>query len=168
MKICLMAGIGKNNELGVKGNLPWKLKEDLKLFKKETSNYPLVMGRKTFDSLPGVLPGRKHYVLTRTPDTYKSNEHVKYLKSLEEVLKTEENNLNEKIFIIGGGEIYEKYLDQCDELYISHIDALIESADTFFPKVDYSKYDIIKKLHFLKNEVNQYNFDFCLYRIKKD
>ncbi|WP_069130995.1 dihydrofolate reductase [Rhodohalobacter halophilus] len=128
MKIVLIVAHDPNLVIGNEGGLPWHYSEDLKFFKKETMGHPIVMGRIVFEELnEKPLPGRENIVLSRT----KSFEHVKTFKSIEEAL----DNLrgHEKVFIIGGGEIYKQTLDMADELIVTQI-KVEYSGDTFFPE----------------------------------
>ena len=104
------------------------------------------MGRKTFESLPGVLPFRKHIVLSRDKEYNVENSQVEVKHSLEEVLE-EIKFSEEEIFIIGGEEIYRQILDRdlADKIYITRIYKTVEDADTFFPDIDEKKFQIIDK-----------------------
>lgn len=122
--------------IGKKGAMPWYLPDDLKRFKKLTTGHPIIMGRKTFESLLALrnspLPGRVHIVIS----TSFKYEHptVKVVRSVEEAYDyVEESKLCEEVFIIGGGEIYKQFLPHIDRLYVTKIDDEYD-ADTFFPE----------------------------------
>ena len=133
--ISMIAAIGKNNELGKNNKLIWHFKEDMKFFKETTMNHKVIMGRKTYKSLPGVLPGREIIVLSTGPvDGDVIVEHSinnivdKYKKSSEE------------IFICGGASIYKQFLPYTDKIYLTEIEAEDNDADTFFPNFDKSQW----------------------------
>ncbi len=128
MKLVLIAAHDPNLVIGNNGELPWHYSEDLKFFKKQTMGYPIVMGRVVFEELnEKPLPGRENIVLTRS----KSYDHVKSFKSIDEALVYLKDS--EKVFIIGGGEIYKQTIDRADELIITEIKKKFE-GDTFFPE----------------------------------
>jgi dihydrofolate reductase len=133
----IIAAIGKNNELGSAGRLPsWKLKTDMERFKKLTEGQTVVMGRKTFESLPPKfrpLPNRENVVLTRDKD-WKS-EGVEVVSELDLTLLRGSGRQAEGVWIIGGGNIYQQFLHLADELHITHVDGEFP-ADTFFPYID--------------------------------
>jgi len=128
MKIILIAAHDPNLVIGSKGKLPWHYKKDLQFFKQTTMGYPIVMGRRVFEELNGKpLPGRKNIVLSKSH----RYDHVKTFASIEKALEFLKNE--EKIFIIGGGEIYRQTLPLADELLITRIHKTYE-GDTFFPE----------------------------------
>lgn len=138
----IIAAIGKNRELGQNGDLVFHIKEDMKYFRDTTKGHKIVMGRKTWESLPGKLPNRENIVISRYPvDGADAT-----ITDLADFIKQNENT-SEEIFIIGGGMVYATFLDHAKSLYLTEIDAAAPAADTFFPDFDKSKYDktIIKK-----------------------
>lgn len=138
MKISIIAAIGQNNEIGLNNKLLWKSKSDLEHFKQLTLGKPIIMGRKTFESLPCILPGRKHAVITSDVTAYEDQktDEVSFFPSMQEALDVLHEFFNpDEIFIIGGASIYEQALPLADELHISHMDWTGE-ADTFFPTID--------------------------------
>lgn len=160
INLSLIAAVGKNRELGKNNALIWHFKEDMKFFRKVTDNKTIIMGRKCFESLPGLLPNRKHIILT-TNDDYKVDKALIMhdVKSALEYIK----NTDEECFIIGGAKIYELFLPYCDRLYLTEIDDS-NDADVYFPKIDYELYD--KEIIDEKCE-NNINYRFVLYRRKK-
>ena len=146
MSFSIIAAIGKNRELGKSGQLIWKLSEDLKYFKEKTMGHPILMGHKTFDSLPGILPGRKHYVVTRHQALNNSSgedlalsDQIELVNNLPDFINHHLDDSTE-IFVIGGGMIYWEMLDKCDKLYLTEVDAVDPDAETFFPEFDKEKY----------------------------
>lgn len=135
MILSLIAAIGKNNELGKGNTLLWKLPADMQYFIKTTSGHPVIMGRKTFESIGKPLPNRKNIVITR--DRNYKKDGVEIVHSLEEALGRARTPLaqDEEIFIIGGAEIYKQAMPIVDKLYITHIEAEDKNADVFFPEI---------------------------------
>jgi dihydrofolate reductase len=178
MTISLIAGIGKNNELGKDNQLLWKLPADLKHFRDTTRGHTVIMGRKTFESLPnGALPNRRNIVITRDPN-YQA-ENIEVVNSIEEALRLvmpdsirhpENENLdsgseagmtNQEVFVIGGAEIYKQALPFANKLYITHVAGEF-AADTFFPTID-SSWKEVSRVKNLKDDQNQHDFDFVVY-----
>jgi dihydrofolate reductase len=142
-----------NGAIGKDNKLPWHLPEDLKFFKATTQGKIMIMGRKTFDSIGRLLPGRFHIVITR--QRLKSdNPMLRYVSSLDEGLKMAQNLIGqwpEEVFILGGGEIFTQSVDLVDRIYLTKIEKVVE-GDCFYPKVDFSKFNIDKEDHFHTSE----------------
>jgi len=140
MSYSIIAAIGKNRELGKNGDLCFQLPGDLKYFSKVTRGHKVLMGSKTFRSLPKMLPNREHIVLSAhsTPDQYP--EEVRLIKSFNELLEVFPEDLEEEIFVIGGGMVYAEMLKYADRLYLTEVDAEDKSADTFFQPFNKEKY----------------------------
>lgn len=126
--INIIVATSKNNQIGINNKLPWHISEDLKYFRTTTSGKPVLMGRKTFESIGRPLPNRKNIVLTR--DLNFAPEGVSVIHSFDEALTL--CKAEEEIFIIGGGEIYSLFLPYADYLYITLVDKVID-GDTDFP-----------------------------------
>ena len=142
MSFSIIAAIGKNRELGKKGGLVFNIPGDLRFFKQTTMGYPVVMGRTTFLSLPRLLPGRKHYVLS--PDEEPTfPEEVTVLHDLNQFIKDHQND-SQEFFIIGGGSIYQQFLPYCDKIYLTEVDGEDAEADVYFPDFDKTKYTVEK------------------------
>ena len=137
----IIAAIGKNNELGHQGKLFFHLKDDMKFFRETTKGHPVVMGRKTWDSLPGKLKNRTNIVISR----HDFNGPDQVIHNLDDFIKNHKDT-TEEIFIIGGASIYEKLLPYASNIYLTEIEASA-TADVFFPSFDKSKYTatLIKK-----------------------
>jgi dihydrofolate reductase len=119
--------MASNRVIGRDGKLPWHLPEDLKFFKRTTLDHPILMGRKTFDSLPGILPRRRHIVLSRT--LTESPEGAKLISSPEELASLD---VHGDVFVIGGAQIFAALLPRCHELYLTYILKPYE-GDTVLP-----------------------------------
>lgn len=144
MIISIIVAIGKNGELGKDNKLLWSLPEDLKLFKKMTTGHHMIIGRKTYESIGKPLPNRISVVISSK--NLSNQENLVYVKSLEEAVQFCKSAGETETFIIGGGTIYKKSLEQnlVDRMYISQVD-YSGPADTFFPKFDPTKYTLQKK-----------------------
>lgn len=159
MSYSIIAAIGKNRELGKDNDLIWHLPNDLKFFRQVTSNHTIVMGRNTFESLPRMLPNRKHIVLTSRDGLPSEVEVYRELKQILEKYKDTE----EEIFIIGGASIYTQFLEHSSKLYLTEIDAEEETASVYFPEFDQQQYD---REVLQENEDNGISYKHVLY-IKK-
>lgn len=138
----IIAATGKNHELGKSGHLLFHIKDDLRFFRNTTMGHPILMGRKTWESLPGKLPGRKNIVVSRHP-VVSADQSVSDLPAF--IAKYADSP--EEIFVIGGGMLYATLLPYAHVLYLTEIAATDPAADTFFPQFDKSKYHkkLIKK-----------------------
>ena len=145
----IIAAVGKNREIGKNGGLIWRLPGDMKFFKEKTLGHTVLMGRKTYESIPGGkgLPGRKNVVLSR-----KNGDAEQILAELD--------GLDEEVFVIGGGSIYEMMLPRCERLYLTEVDAEDKDADTFFPDFDISAYNWVE---IGKGEDNGITYTFVRY-----
>lgn len=159
MDINLIAAIGNNNELGKNNDLIWKLKSDMKFFRETTMGHPIVMGRKTFESLPKVLPGRKNIVISTNEI---KNEQIEVYKSIRDFLNSYQN-FNEEIFIIGGASLYNIFIDLATKMYLTEINAVDNKADVFFPV--FNKEDWTKEL-ISSNVEDSIEFSHVLYKRK--
>ena len=131
MNLVIIAAVGKNNELGKDNELIWHLPGDLKFFREKTIGKNIVMGRKTFESLPKILPNRHHIVITRGNI---DNPEVEVYHSIDDFLKN--YNFNEETYVIGGASIYSSLIDYADLMYLTEIDGVCPSADVYFPNFD--------------------------------
>lgn len=127
----IIAAIGKNRELGQDGRLLFRLKPDLQFFQATTSGHPVVMGRKTWDSLPHKLPDRQNIVVSRHPDQIVTKVPDQIISDLPSFIAASVDDSTE-YFVIGGGELYQEFLPYAQILYLTEIDAAAP-ADTFFP-----------------------------------
>jgi dihydrofolate reductase len=160
MILSIIVAIGKNNEIGKDNAMLCHLPADLKHFKEVTSGHPVIMGRKTFESLPkGPLPNRRNIVISRNKElriegaeVYPSLDYA-LLKLMDE----------EEIFIIGGAQIYTQILPDADKLYLTKIQAEFPEADTFFPAIHYREWrEVSREVHWV-DERNPYAFVFVEY-----
>lgn len=141
--LSIIVATAKNNAIGKDNSLLWHISEDLKRFKEITSGHKILMGRKTFESLPGILPNRPHIVLTRDNNFTVDSDKVTVIHSLDEVIK-EYKNSSEEVFVIGGGEIYNLLMPYANKLYLTKVKKDFD-ADTFFPQIDMNDWEIIHR-----------------------
>lgn len=139
--LSIICAMGKNRAIGRNNKLPWNIPDDLKHFKKITSGHAVVMGRKTFESLPCPLPGRTNIVITNDPSFKAEGCVICY--SIEEAFAKAKKIEKDEIFIIGGGAIYKQTINTANKLYLTIVDDEPADADTFFP--DYSEFKKILK-----------------------
>lgn len=160
--ITMIAAIGKNNELGKNNNLIWHLKEDLQFFKEQTMGKPVIMGINTFYSLPKMLPGRTHLVLTtKNP---KLDSKVIIIHSKEELLKYIEEYNNE-VMVIGGATVYREMLEYADKLILTEIEESCKEADAFFPIFDKNDYN---REELCSHEENNIKYKHLVYTKKSN
>jgi dihydrofolate reductase len=134
MKISIIAAIGKNRELGKDNKLLWHIKEDLQRFRELTKGHPIIMGRKTWESIPEKfrpLPNRTNIVVTRDQQ-YSVPAGVEKYSSVESALAS---HPNEEMMVIGGAELYRQTIDRANRLFITHVNQTVD-GDAFFPKID--------------------------------
>jgi dihydrofolate reductase len=156
----IVVAMDKQNGIGAKGDLLWErdMPADLHHFKQLTTGGTLIMGRKTFESIGRPLPGRENIVVSRS---LKNIAGIVIARSLQEAY---EMAINEKKYVIGGGEIYAQALDDMDALQVTHVDALFPEATTFFPSIDPQKWKAVAREYHEADERNVYNYEFVEYR----
>lgn len=164
MMIALIVAASENNVIGRDGKLPWHLPDDLKFFKDMTSGHPLIMGRKTFESLPGVLPNRRHIIVTR--DREYNAEGAEEASSLDEaIMFAKQDNATGQIYIIGGGEIFAQAMEVADVIYLTRVHAEVE-GDVFFPEIDMEQWEETDRKEHATDERHAYAFTFLTYKRK--
>lgn len=161
MKISLIAAIAQNNAIGKNNNLLWHLPADFKHFRTTTSGHFILMGRKTFESFPKPLPNRTHLIITRQAN-YNTPENCFAFASVKEALQFAKQNNQEKVYVIGGGEIYKETIAIANELVITHVNETFEDADAFFPEIT-SDWNLISEEFHKSNDKNKYGFTIKIY-----
>lgn len=159
MILTLIAAIAENNALGKNNQMLWHLPDDFKRFKQITSGHYIIMGRKTFESLPGMLPNRTHIIITRQEDF--KVEGCIIANSLEDALATCPQD--EEVFVIGGGEIYKQALPKADKLDLTRVHGIAPDADAYFPEFDTADWKLVEKVHHPKDERHKFDFTFETY-----
>lgn len=157
--INLIAAMSRNRVIGRDNTLPWHLPEDLKHFKQTTKGCPMIMGRKTWESLPGLLPGRQHIIVTRNPDLYiPEGANAITVSSIEAGIEAAKLS-SQEVFIIGGANIYEQAMPLADRLIISEIDIDIV-GDAYFPEINDTEW---KRKHVEFKYSSTLSFKVCTY-----
>mgnify|MGYP001359185089 FL=1 len=161
-EITMIAAVAEDNGLGLDNKLVWHIPRDLKHFKDLTHGHCIIMGRKTFESLPKALPYRKNIVLSRRKNiNYKG---AVIVNSVEKAIDETKND--PRPYIVGGGEIYKLFMNYSSYIELTRIHHKFKS-DTFFPKINLDKWEVIKRHDIKKSEVENYNYLFLKYKRKK-
>ena len=165
MRLALIVAQGLNRVIGNDNKLPWYLPEDLRYFKEVTMGKPIIMGRKTFESIGKPLPGRLNIVITR--DSNWSAEGVKVVASLAEAIEVGEAQAlidgAEETVIIGGAQIYAQSLPLVDRLYLTQVEAEPE-GDAYFPEIDFGQWQELGRQSFpAGDQPNRYPYSFIVY-----
>lgn len=177
MKKCIIVAIADNNAIGKDNALLWHISEDLKFFRSTTVGCPVIMGRKTYESIGRPLPKRLNIIVSRKG--YDAPDGVVVVSSLEEalaaasanstlssVMSSEVETYPEKCFVIGGGQIYAQAMQIADEMVITHVHTVIEDADTYFPVIDPSIWQVAERSEIHTDPETGYNFEFVTYTRK--
>lgn len=159
--LSIIAAMAENHVIGKNNSLIWSLPEDLKRFKEITlrGSKTMIMGRKTFESLPFVLPGRKHIILSHDKDFEIDNENVIILRSIDELKPFIESS--EEYFVIGGGEIFSQLLPHSSKIYLTLIHENFD-GDTLFPEFDKMDWKIIERIEHPVSDTNKYENTFMI------
>ncbi len=168
IKTAIIVAVSENNVIGKEQNLPWRLSDDLKNFKEKTLHHAIIMGRKTFQTFPKPLPKRQHIIISRNNlADFGEIENCQFTNSLENAISLgkeyAQNNAQNEVFVIGGGEIYKQSLAEnlIDVIYLTRVH-IYTQGDTFFPEIIASKYTETSKISFLKSEKNEFDFDIVV------
>ena len=179
MEKCIIVAIADNNAIGKDNALLWHISEDLKFFKRTTMGCPVIMGRKTFESIGRPLPKRLNIVVSR--GGFNAPEGVEVVASLEEAYALAESRLlaampgsptvmssdartsATKAFVIGGGQIYAQAMAIADRLTVTHVHTVIEDADTFFPAIDPAIWKVVSRSELQTDPETGYVFEFVEY-----
>jgi len=161
VQVSLIAALDRNRGIGKDNDLPWRLPDDLKRFKALTLGKPILMGRKTAQSLGRALPGRSNLVLTRSSDVPFEGMHV--VGSIEAALEISRQQGADELCVIGGGQIYALALAQADRLHLTHVDTVVEGAEAFFPTFDPLRWKAVFHQKHPADEKHAYSFEFVDY-----
>lgn len=158
IKISIIVAVANNNVIGKNNQLLWHLPNDMKFFKQTTWAMPIIMGRKTFESLNNKpLNGRLNIVVSSQKNIAKQNVHV--ATTIDEALQIAQQNLYKEAFVIGGGEIYKQTLSMADTIYITRIQHSFE-GDTYFPEIDTTQFKLVQAETHLPDEKHLYSCTF--------
>lgn len=160
-EITLIAAASENNALGKDNKLIWHLSEDLKRFKRLTQGHAIIMGRKTFESMPRALPNRKNIVLTNNKDYQVKDAWVAH--SIDEALRLTDGD--PQPFIIGGGEVYKLFLPIANKIELTRVHSSFE-ADAFFPEVDSTQWDLVEEEKHHSSFDQPYDYSYLTYKKK--
>ncbi len=166
MKVSLIVGVARNGVIGRDGDLPWRLPDDLAQFKRRTMGHHLLMGRRTFMSLPGVLPGRPHVVLSRDPAYTVAADGVVVVPSLQAGLAVARDAGDEEAFVIGGGAVYRAALPIADRVYLTHVDADVEGDVTFDP-LESAVWTVVEREDHPADARHAHAFSVCTYERRR-
>ncbi|KQY49637.1 dihydrofolate reductase [Lysobacter sp. Root494] len=162
MELVLIAAMDRNNAIGRDNDLPWRLPDDLKRFKALTLGKPVLMGRKTAQSLGRALPGRLNLVLTRSGQV--PFEAMQPVASLEDAQRLASEAGAGELCVIGGGEIYALCLPLATRMHLTHVDTVVEAADAFFPRFDASQWRVTACEAHAADERHRFAFEFVDYQ----
>lgn len=160
MLISIIVAVSENGVIGKNNQLLWRLPDDLKRFKQLTLNHPMIMGRKTFESIGKPLPGRTSIVITQNPDF--AFEGVIVAHSLDDALLKAASLETEEVFVIGGGEIYRLAMPVTDRLYVTEVHTTID-GDTYFEKPDLALWKETERIVHEPDEKHLFKFEFVNY-----
>lgn len=165
MKISFVVAMSKNRVIGVKNQLPWRIRDDMKRFTELTTGHPVIMGRKTFESIPPKhrpLPDRTNIVLSRDATAKYEGAHT--FATLGDAIRFASTSPGgEEIMIIGGGKVFEDALPLAHTIYLTEVDTLVENGDAFFPELDETRWQKTEDGRFDKNEYNEHAGTFYTY-----
>jgi dihydrofolate reductase len=166
MIISLVAAASTNNVIGKNNQLLWHLPNDLKFFKNTTWAMPVIMGRKTFESVNNQpLPGRTNIIVSRNPPAIAINRHLKTATSLTEAIAIAATTDAREIFVVGGGQIYAEALPMAHKIYLTRVHTSLE-GDTFFPTFDKNEWKQVYNLDFQADEKHAYAYSFQVWERK--
>ncbi|BAL23622.1 dihydrofolate reductase [Azoarcus sp. KH32C] len=157
-KIVFVVAVARNGVIGRDNQLPWRLKADLAHFKATTIGHPILMGRKTWESLGRPLPGRRNLVLSRKEGYALQGAEV--FPSIDEVLRAVGDD---QLFVIGGADLYRQLIDRVDAMIVTEVGAEV-AGDAYFPKFKAAHFSEVRREHHEADEHNEYPFDFVEYR----
>jgi dihydrofolate reductase len=157
MTLSLIVAVSRNNVIGSEGGLPWHLPDDLRHFKRLTTGKPVIMGRRTFESIGRPLPDRRNIVMTRQTDYPAKGCEV--VSSVDEALELVRGT--EEVMIIGGGQVYRDFLPHADRIYLTRVQADVE-GDTHFPEIDGAGWQLVKSEHHAADDRHAYEFDLLV------
>ncbi|KQQ82954.1 diacylglycerol kinase [Xanthomonas sp. Leaf131] len=162
MKITLIVAFDRNNAIGRDNDLPWKLPDDLKRFKALTLGKPILMGRKTAQSLGRALPGRLNLVLTRSGQV--PFEGMQAVASVDEAIAQADAAGAQELCVIGGGEVYRLTMEHADVLAVTEVATIVEQADTHFPPIDPAVWEPVQRERHTADARHAFAFDYVDYQ----
>jgi dihydrofolate reductase len=158
MTVSLVVAAANNNVIGRDGELPWHLPDDLRQFKRLTTGKPLIMGRRTFESIGRPLPDRRNIVMTRAPDYAATGCEV--VTSVSDALDLAGDDT--EVMVIGGGQVYRDFLPRAERIYMTRVQAEID-GDTHFPEIDANEWQMVSSEHHDADEKHAYAFEMMVF-----
>ena len=158
-ELTITAAVSINNIIGNKNKLIWKLSNDLKRFKNLTTNHSVIMGRKTFESLPNPLPDRNNIVITR--DTNYSKPNIQVCSSIEDAINLTKTDTQP--FIIGGGEIYTQTINIVDKIELTRVHEEFD-GDAYFPEIPLDIFELINEENYNSDLENEFDYSYLTYK----
>ena len=158
-ELTIIAAVSINNVIGNNNKLIWKLSNDLKRFKNLTTNHSVIMGRKTFESLPNPLPDRNNIVITR--DTNYSKPNIQVCSSIEDAINLTKTDTQP--FIIGGGEIYRQTINIVDKIELTRVHEEFD-GDAYFPEIPLDIFELINEENYNSDLENEFDYSYLTYR----
>lgn len=164
MTISMIVAAGEDNAIGKGHDMLWHLPDDFKYFKNTTQGHPVIMGRKTMESLGKCLPNRENIVITRSNEFKQEGAHI--VHSMEEALKIAELVAEEEIFIIGGGQIYRSSLKLANKVYLTRVHSSFPEADVHFPRLPIDDWRSVSEYFHDMDDRHEYAFTFQVFERK--
>lgn len=161
--ICLVAALDRRRAIGRDNDLPWRLPDDLKRFKAVTLGHPVLMGRRTAESLGRALPKRLNLVLTRADRA--PFDGMQVVHSLQHGIDAADGG---ELMVIGGGQVFEQMLPQAGRMYLTHVDTEVDGADAFFPPFDPDDWEVLSREHHPADARHAFPFEFVDYRRRRE
>ena len=158
-ELTIIAAVSINNVIGNNNKLIWKLSNDLKRFRNLTTNHSVIMGRKTFESLPNPLPDRDNIVITR--DTNYSKPNIQVCSSIEDAINLTKTDTQP--FIIGGGEIYSQTINIVDKIELTRVHEEFD-GDAYFPEIPLDIFELINKENYNSDLENEFDYSYLTYK----
>ncbi|MFC1749141.1 type 3 dihydrofolate reductase [Pseudomonadota bacterium] len=158
MSISIITAMADNRAIGINNQLPWHLPADLKWFRQQTTGKPILMGRKTYDSIGRPLPNRRNIIISR--DQTLSIEGCEVVSSANDALTLCEDV--EEVMVIGGASFYEQMLPHAQRLYLTLVHTSVE-GDAFFPEIDFNQWKEVERTDHQADEANAFDYSFVLY-----
>lgn len=161
MIISAIVACSDNNVIGINNELPWHLPNDLKFFKRTTTDHTIIMGRKTFESIGKPLPNRTNIIISRNPEF--RVEGARVFENIPQAIQFCESKAYDEIFFIGGAEIYQQCLQWSDKLYLTKVHTTIQNGTAFFPEIDWNQWKLIDDHHYPADEKNSFDHTIEIY-----
>ncbi len=158
MKLSLLVAASENNAIGINNRLPWHLPNDMKFFKNTTWGMPIIMGRKTFESMSGeILPGRSNIVITRQKKW--KPEGAAVVNSFNDAMMVANDTDTNEIFVIGGGEIFKEVFPRADRIYLTRVHTMVD-GDVFFPEISKKEWKKVSQRDCFKDDRHAFDYTF--------